>query len=185
VVDGLAAEPARRQRQQPPRSGGGHRFIERTGAFEEQLAAVIGLHDVVVVAKGDAVLVADRSQTAKVKKLVERLKAQGHPEATEHRRNYRPGAIIRASTRGRATRSNASWGGRLSLQKHPPCRALGGRARRCGGDAQRQDGDGDENESIYLPIGSMHRLANPGQDRPGADRGSDRQLSWRRRYSAY
>jgi Mannose-6-phosphate isomerase len=42
------------------------------------------------VATGDAVLVADRSQTAKVKKLVENLKARGHPEATEHRRNYRP-----------------------------------------------------------------------------------------------
>jgi mannose-1-phosphate guanylyltransferase / mannose-6-phosphate isomerase len=51
---------------------------------EEQLAAVIGLKDV-VVATGDAVLVADRSPTAKVKKLVERLTAQGHPEATESR----------------------------------------------------------------------------------------------------
>jgi len=46
---------------------------------EEQLAAVIGLHDVIVVATGDAVLVADRSQTAKVKMLVERLKALGIP----------------------------------------------------------------------------------------------------------
>ena len=75
---------------------------------EEQLVAVIGLKDVVVVAIGDAVLVADRSQTDKVKKLVERLKAQGYPEATEHRRNTGPGATIRASTRARATRSNAS-----------------------------------------------------------------------------
>jgi mannose-1-phosphate guanylyltransferase / mannose-6-phosphate isomerase len=38
----------------------------------------------------DAVLVAHRSQTAKVKKLVENLKAKGRPEATEHRRNCRP-----------------------------------------------------------------------------------------------
>ena len=52
---------------------------------EEQLAAVIGLRDVVVIATGDAVLVADRSQTDKVKELVERLKAEGEPEATQHR----------------------------------------------------------------------------------------------------
>src|SRR3984893_7144642 len=53
---------------------------------EEQVVAVIGLKDVVVVATGDAVLVADRSQTAKVKKLVDLLKAQGYPEAREPRR---------------------------------------------------------------------------------------------------
>src|SRR3984885_1136640 len=67
---------------------------------EEQLAAVIGLRDVIVVATGDAVLVADRSQTAKVKMLVERLKAQGHPEATEHRRNYRPWGYYQSIDQG-------------------------------------------------------------------------------------
>src|SRR5271166_2705031 len=50
--------------------------------------AVIGLDDVIVVATGDAVLVADQSQTHKVKELVERLKAEHHPEATQHRRMY-------------------------------------------------------------------------------------------------
>src|ERR1700722_1307137 len=50
---------------------------------EEQVVAVIGLKDVVVVATGDAVLVADRSQTDKVKKLVERLKAQGYRKSSE------------------------------------------------------------------------------------------------------
>src|SRR6202161_2124204 len=85
---------------------------------EEQLAAVIGLKDVIVVATGDAVLVADRSQTAKVKKLVERLKAQGHPEATEHRRNYRPWGYYQSIDQGsryQVKRIVVRPGGRLSL----------------------------------------------------------------------
>ena len=57
---------------------------------DEHLAAVIGLKDVIVIATGDAILVADKSQSHKVKQLVERLKAAGMPEATEHRRAYRP-----------------------------------------------------------------------------------------------
>src|SRR5271154_2529387 len=57
---------------------------------EERLGGVIGLRDIVVIATADAVLVADRSQTNKVKALVERLKAEGQPEATQHVRIYRP-----------------------------------------------------------------------------------------------
>ena len=88
---------------------------------EEQLTAVIGLKDVIVIATGDAVLVADRSQTDKVKKLVERLKAQGHPEATEHRRNYRPWGYYQSIDQGsryQVKRIVVRPGGRLSLQKH-------------------------------------------------------------------
>src|SRR6202167_862956 len=93
---------------------------------EEQLVAVIGLQDLVVVATGDAVLVADRSQTAKVKMLVERLKAQGHPEATvgllsEHR----PGLALPGQTH-----CCAAWRAPLAAKAPPPRRALGGRARR-------------------------------------------------------
>ena len=87
---------------------------------EEQLAAVIGLKDVIVVATGDAVLVAHRSQTDKVKKLVERLKAQGHPKRPSIGAITGPGAIIKASTRARATRSNASSCGRAAAS---PCRS--------------------------------------------------------------
>ncbi len=75
---------------------------------EEQLAAVIGLKDVIVVATGDAVLVADRSQTAKVKKLVERLKAEASLKRQSIGASTGHGAIIRASIRARATRSSAS-----------------------------------------------------------------------------
>ena len=147
---------------------------------EEQLVAVIGLKDVVVVATGDAVLVADRSQTAKVKKLVERLKAEGHPEATEHRRNYRPWGYYQSIDQGsryQVKRIVVRPGGRLSLAKAPPPRrALGGRARRRGGYAQRQS-DARPRERVDLLADRLDASAcQSRQDRRRADRGSDRQL---------
>ncbi len=134
---------------------------------EEQLAAVIGLHDVIVVATGDAVLVADRSQTAKVKMLVERLKAQGHPEATEHRRNYRPWGYYQSIDQGpryQVKRIVVRPGGRLSLQKHHH-RAEHWVVVRGAAEVTLNDKVTlvHENESVYLPIGSTHRLANPGK----------------------
>jgi mannose-1-phosphate guanylyltransferase/mannose-6-phosphate isomerase len=134
---------------------------------EEQLAAVVGLKDVIVVATGDAVLVADRSQTAKVKKLVEKLKAQGHAEATEHRRNYRPWGYYQSVDQGsryQVKRIVVRPGGSLSLQKHHH-RAehwvvvRGAAEVTLNGKVEHVH----ENESIYLPIGSTHRLANPGK----------------------
>ena len=125
---------------------------------EEQLAAVIGLRDVVVVATRDAVLVADRSQTDKVKALVERLKAEGQAEATQHVRIYRPWGYYQSVDQGsryQVKRIVVRPGGRLSLQKHHH-RAehwvvvrgvaevtLNARIEHL-----------HENESIYLPIGS-------------------------------
>ena len=64
------------------------------------MTAVIGLDNVIVVATGDAVLVADESQTHKVKELVERLKAEHHPEATQHRRMYRPWGYYQSIDQG-------------------------------------------------------------------------------------
>ena len=134
---------------------------------DEHLAAVIGLDNVIVVATGDAVLVADKSQTHKVKELVERLKAEGHPEATRHRRMYRPWGYYQSidlGARYQVKRIVVSPGGRLSLQKHYH-RAehwivvRGAAEVTLNGAVQLVH----ENESIYLPIGSDHRLANPGK----------------------
>jgi mannose-1-phosphate guanylyltransferase/mannose-6-phosphate isomerase len=134
---------------------------------DEHLAAVIGLDNVIVVATGDAVLVADKSQSHKVKELVERLKAEGHPEATRHRRMYRPWGYYQSidlGARYQVKRIVVSPGGRLSLQKHYH-RAehwivvQGAAEVTLNGAVQLVH----ENESIYLPIGSDHRLANPGK----------------------
>jgi mannose-1-phosphate guanylyltransferase/mannose-6-phosphate isomerase len=134
---------------------------------EEQLAAVIGLQDVVVVATGDAVLVALRSQTAKVKKLVERRKAEGHLEAAEHRRNYRPWGYYQSVDQGsryQVKRIVVRPGGRLFLQKQHHRAEHWVVVRGCAevtlnGKVEHVH----ENESIYLPIGSTHRLGNPGK----------------------
>jgi mannose-1-phosphate guanylyltransferase/mannose-6-phosphate isomerase len=134
---------------------------------DERLAAVIGLDNVVVVSTGDAVLVADKSQTEKVKELVERLKAEGHPEATRHPRVYRPWGYFQSvdlGARYQVKRIVVRPGGRLSLQKHNH-RAehwivvQGAAEVTLNGATQFVH----ENESIYVPIGSDHRLANPGK----------------------
>jgi mannose-1-phosphate guanylyltransferase/mannose-6-phosphate isomerase len=134
---------------------------------EEQLAAVIGLDNVVVVATDDAVLVADQSQTDKVKQLVEKLKAESHPEAVQHRRIYRPWGYYQNVDKGSrylVKRIVVRPGGRLSLQKHYH-RAehwvvvRGAAEVTLNGELRLVH----ENESIYLPIGADHRLANPGK----------------------
>ena len=134
---------------------------------DEHLAAVIGLDHVIVVATGDAVLVADQSQTEKVKQLVERLKAEAHPEATQHRRMYRPWGYYQRVDQGeryQVKRIVVRPGGQLSLQKHYH-RAEHWIVVRGAAEVTLDRGAHlvHENESIYLPIGSEHRLANPGK----------------------
>ena len=134
---------------------------------DEILTAVIGLDDAVVVTTRDAVLVTTKARAAEVKGLVERLKKEGRREATEHLRMYRPwGWYQRIDLGGRfqVKRINVKPGGLLSLQKHFH------RAEHwvvVSGTAEvTLDGTVSyihENESIYLPIGCTHRLANPGK----------------------
>ena len=134
---------------------------------EHQLAAVIGLDNVVVIVTDDAVLVADQGYTHKVKELVERLKAERHPEATQHRRMYRPWGYYQSIDRGaryQVKRIVVRPGGRLSLQKHyhraEHWIVVNGAAEvTLKGAVQLVH----ENESIYLPIGCDHRLVNPGK----------------------
>jgi mannose-1-phosphate guanylyltransferase/mannose-6-phosphate isomerase len=131
------------------------------------LTTVVGVDDVVVVSTVDAVLVAARSKAEKVKDLVQALKSQNRPEATEHRRIYRPWGYyqsIDAGPRYQVKRIVVNSGGKLSLQKHFH-RAEHWVVVR--GTAEVTiDGKVSvihENQSIYVPIGSTHRLANPGK----------------------
>ena len=134
---------------------------------ETILTTVVGLDDIIVVATSDAVLVIPKSQSEKVKDLVTALKASNRPEATEHRRIYRPWGYyqgVDSGPRYQVKRIVVKPGGKLSLQKHHH------RAEHWvvvkGAAEVTLDQDTrivHENESIYLPIGSMHRLANPGR----------------------
>jgi mannose-1-phosphate guanylyltransferase/mannose-6-phosphate isomerase len=134
---------------------------------ESVLTTVLGLNDVVVVSTADAVLVAARDKAEEVKALVERLKSQNRREAIEHRRIYRPWGYYQCiDTGGRyqVKRIVVKPGARLSLQKHfhraEHWVVVKGTAEvAVNGDVRPIH----ENESIYVPIGSAHRLANPGK----------------------
>ncbi len=134
---------------------------------EGGLAAVVGVDDIVVINTGDAVLVVAASQADKVKDLVERLKADGRREPLEHRRVYRPWGYYQSIDNGarhQVKRITVKPGAALSLQKHHH-RAEHWIVVRGTAEVVRDEETRlvHENESIYLPIGCVHRLANPGK----------------------
>lgn len=134
---------------------------------EEQLVATLGVKDLVVVATRDAVLVADRHQAGQVKQLVERLKADGRPEAANHARVFRPWGWYQTlvlQDRFQVKRIVVYPGGKLSLQKHfhrsEHWVVVRGTARVTIGETVE---DLIENQSAYIPLGAVHRLENPGR----------------------
>jgi mannose-1-phosphate guanylyltransferase/mannose-6-phosphate isomerase len=136
-------------------------------AEDNVLTAVVGLDNVVVVATGDAVLVTARDKAENVKTLVEQLRAQNRREAVEHRRIYRPWGYYQGvdlGSRYQVKRIMVKPGARLSLQKHfhraEHWVVVTGTAEVTVGDKVYTK---HENESVYIPIGSVHRLANPGK----------------------
>lgn len=134
---------------------------------DRHLTAVVGVRDLVVVTTPDAVLVLPRTRAQEVKGLVAKLKSEGHPEATSHRRNHRPWGSyegVDLGERFQVKRLIVRPGAALSLQKHMH------RAEHwvvvCGTAQVTIDGEErlvHENESTYIPIGAVHRLANPGK----------------------
>jgi mannose-1-phosphate guanylyltransferase/mannose-6-phosphate isomerase len=134
---------------------------------EPMLTTVVGLDDVIVVSTADAVLVSARAKAEQVKTLVEQLKANNHRAAVEHRRIYRPWGYyqdVDVAPRYRVKRIVVKPGSKLSLQKHfhrsEHWVVVTGTAEVTLGSEVRSV---HENESIYVPIGSVHRLANPGK----------------------
>jgi mannose-1-phosphate guanylyltransferase/mannose-6-phosphate isomerase len=134
---------------------------------DSMLTTVMGLDDAIVIATADAVLVTTRAQAEQVKGLVERLKAQNHRAAIEHRRIYRPWGYyqdVDLARRYRVKRIVVKPGSKLSLQKHfhrsEHWVVVQGTAEVTVNDVVSNV---HENESIYIPMGSIHRLANPGK----------------------
>ena len=131
------------------------------------LTAVVGLQDVVVVVTEDAVLAMHRDRAQDVKKIVDRLKKAGRHEAIAHNRAYRPWGFYESLIHGdrfQVKRIVVTPGHKLSLQKHFH------RAEHWvvvnGSAIVTRDGESvlvRENESIYLPLGCVHRMENPGR----------------------
>jgi len=134
---------------------------------DDRLIAVLGATDLVVVSTPDAVLVMPRNRAQEVRELVAQLKREHRPEATDHRRVHRPWGYydsIDAGERFQVKRIVVQPSGTLSLQKHHH-RAehwvvVRGTAEVTIGPDTRSV---HENESIYIPIGAVHRLANHGK----------------------
>ena len=133
----------------------------------EQVLVGIGLKNVVAVAMRDAVLVADITDGQRVKTAVEILKTRGAPQATEFPRFHRPWGwyeTLSLGPRFQVKRIMVHPGGVLSLQSHVH-RAehwvvVEGAARVTVGDEVRLLG---ENQSVYIPLGAIHRMENPGK----------------------
>ena len=133
----------------------------------DRLTAVVGVSGLVVVSTSDAVMVIPRARAQEVRELVEKLKAAKRPEATDHKRGHRPWGYyesIDLGERFQVKRIVVIPGGILSLQKHRH-RAEHWVVVR--GTAEVTIGEKvsavHENESVYIPIGSVHRLANKGK----------------------
>jgi mannose-1-phosphate guanylyltransferase/mannose-6-phosphate isomerase len=134
---------------------------------DERLTAVVGIEDLVVVSTSDAVMVVPRARTQEVRELVNKLKAAKRPEATDHKRVHRPWGYYESIDMGerfQVKRIVVIPGGILSLQKHRH-RAehwvvVRGTAEVTIGEQVRAV---HENESVYIPIGSVHRMANKGK----------------------
>ena len=133
----------------------------------DRLTTVVGADDLVVVSTPDAVLVMPRERAQEVRELVAQLKDAKRPEATEHRIGHRPWGYYDSIDQGerfQVKRIVVRPGGTLSLQKHHH-RAehwvvVRGTAEvTIGSDVKAVH----ENESIYIPIGAVHRLANQGK----------------------
>jgi mannose-1-phosphate guanylyltransferase/mannose-6-phosphate isomerase len=134
---------------------------------QSRLLALVGLEDAVVVETPDAVLVAHMDNMQQVKDVVAQLKREGRTEADTHRKIYRPWGYydsIDAGNRFQVKRIVVNPGAALSLQMHHH-RAehwvvVRGTARVTRGEETILL---SENESTYIPIGTRHRLENPGK----------------------
>ncbi|NGM46000.1 mannose-1-phosphate guanylyltransferase/mannose-6-phosphate isomerase [Rhodobacter sp. SGA-6-6] len=134
---------------------------------EGQVLVGIGLENIVAVAMPDAVLVADRRRTQDVKLAVAALKRQGRPQAEQLPRDYRPWGWFETlilADRFQVKRIHVHPGAALSLQSHVHRSehwiVVSGTAR------VTVDGEVkllSENQSVYVPLGAVHRMENPGK----------------------
>ncbi|MCK6395864.1 mannose-1-phosphate guanylyltransferase/mannose-6-phosphate isomerase [Zoogloea sp.] len=134
---------------------------------QDRMVACVGLDDAVIVETPDAVLVARKDKTQNVKQIVAALKAGSRSQASAHRKIHRPWGwydSIDSGARFQVKRIVVNPGARLSLQMHHH-RAehwivVKGTAEVTNGEKTFLLG---ENESTYIPLGHVHRLANPGK----------------------
>jgi mannose-1-phosphate guanylyltransferase/mannose-6-phosphate isomerase len=134
---------------------------------ENKIIAAVGVKDIVVIETLDGVMVTHKDADQDVKNIVEQLITSGRSEALLHRKVYRPWGnydSIDAGKRFQVKRITVTPGEVLSLQKHFH------RAEHwivVSGTAEVTKGEDvfllNENESTYIPLGTIHKLKNPGK----------------------
>ncbi len=132
---------------------------------ESRLVAAVGLDDVIIVENKDSVLVANRHRSQDVKEIVKQLQADNRPERDLHRQVFRPWGSydgIDSEDNFQVKRLIVNPGAVLSLQKHAHRSehwvVVKGTARITRND---EEFDLNVNESTYIAIGDVHRIANP------------------------
>lgn len=146
-------------------------LVESTNCFvqgEDRLVAAVGVNDLVIVDTGDAVLVADRDRAQDVKEVVSQLSELKDEAAEFHKTVFRPWgcfSILEDAVDCKVKRLVVKPGQVLSLQKHhrraEHWTVIKGVAKvRLGEDEFQLK----PNESTYIPIGTQHRLENPGTE---------------------
>lgn len=133
---------------------------------ENKLVAIIGVRDLVVVETADALMVAPKDRVQEVKDIVAQLKQLKRSEAELHRKIYRPWGhydSVDSGERYQTKRIVVKPGARLSVQKHHH------RAEHWvvvkGTALVTKDEEKillSENQSTYIPLGTVHCLENPG-----------------------
>ena len=131
-----------------------------------RLVSTVGVDNLVIIETADAILIADKSQSQHVKKIVNQLVKDNRQEDNLHRKVHRPWGwydSIDEGDRFKVKRIQVKPGGSLSLQKHAH------RAEHwvvIKGTAEIANGEEvltlTENQSTYIPPGTLHRLSNPG-----------------------
>lgn len=133
----------------------------------KRLISTVGVENLVVVETEDALLIAKKGDCQKVKEIVKTLSEQERVEATEHVTVYRPWGsytLLEKGNRYKIKRITVNPGERLSLQMHHHRSehwvVVKGTAKvKIGGQEQFVH----ENESVYVPKSTIHRLENPGK----------------------
>jgi mannose-1-phosphate guanylyltransferase/mannose-1-phosphate guanylyltransferase/mannose-6-phosphate isomerase len=164
--------------QESPRDGSGNALSAHATAFDcentllrsesDEIEIVgIGLKNVVAVAMRDAVMVADMSEAQNVKKAVSTLRARGAKQAEAFPRDHRPWGwyeTLILADRFQVKRIHVHPGAALSLQSHVHRSehwiVVQGTARVTVDDTVQLL---TENQSVYIPLGAVHRMENPGK----------------------
>jgi mannose-1-phosphate guanylyltransferase / mannose-6-phosphate isomerase len=143
---------------------------DTTGSYihsEKSLVATIGVRDLVIVDTPDALLVADKSRSQDVSKIVAMLRATNRVEHEQHLRNFRPWGFfetLAVGPRFQVKLLHVAPGRRLSMQKHQHRSehwvVVQGTAKVTVGDQEKLL---REDESIYILSTQWHRLENPGK----------------------